>query len=322
MSKAKIYIILTLFLGLIIVLSFVLGTVILPFSKAFNVEEAIFSLRLSRTATAIVAGAGIGLSGLLLQTLFRNPLAGPSILGISSGATLGIALGMVLFPFLGLVSSGFGLAIMAILGAMLVVGVLLITAKYIGKSNTLLIVGLMLSYFTSAIINVITFYMDKSSLQGLVFWGLGSFSKELNPITLSVYISAILLLILGSYFLIKKLDILLLGNRYALSLGVNVKRTRFYIILIAGLLIGIVTAWCGPVAFLGVAIPHLARNFVNSSKHFHVINLTLLLGAILALSCDIISRLPGIEHTLPLNAVTSIVGAPIVVWVIFKYKLI
>lgn len=322
MKRTTWYIVLFFLLGIFIVLSMILGSVIVSSSEIFDFNSPIFNLRISRTLTAVISGAGIGVSGLLLQTIFKNPLAGPSILGVSSGATLGIALGVSLSPFISIVNSHIGLSLMAILGAIVVVIILITVSRYVGNSNTLLIVGLMLSYFTSALVNVLTFYMNKESIQGLVFWGFGSFNKIVDLTYFSIYILLLMGLILVTYFFIKKMDVLLLGESYAKAMGIKTKKVQFSLILIAGLIIGMITAWCGPIAFLGVAVPHLARNLLSSSKHFHVLNFTLLIGALLAIICDIIARLPGIDQTIPLNAVTSLIGAPIVIWIIFKYKLI
>jgi iron complex transport system permease protein len=319
------YIIIILVLIAVSLLSLLLGSVVLSVDELINgiqTNTPVFQLRFSRTLTALFAGGGIAISGLLLQTLFRNPLAGPSVLGVSSGATFGVALSIVLSSLIGFANTRFSTSIMAVLGALAVVMLLLFAAKYIKKSNTLLIIGLMVGYFVSSLVNVFSFYTDKSSLQNFIYWGLGSFNKEVELSVLSYYILPILLLCFVSFMFIKRLDLLLLGERYAASMGVNVKQTRIIIILIAGLLIGVITAWCGPIAFLGIAVPHLARNILKSSKHFQVMIFTLLLGASLAIVCDIIARLPGLDQTLPINAITSFIGAPIVVWIIFKRKMI
>ncbi len=322
MKANKTYSVLLLILFVLMVLSMLLGTVYKGFEQSFDLSNAMTQLRLSRTVTAIVVGIGISVSGLLLQTLFRNPLAGPSVLGISSGATLGVSVGLLLLPMLGITLSSFSVTLLGIIGSFCITLMLLITTRYINNNNTLLIIGLMLGYFTSSIINVLSFYTDKSSLQELVFWGLGSFTKEISLTTIGIYSSVIILLVMCSIVFVKRLDLYLLGDNYARALGLNVKQTRYIIILIASLLIGLITSWCGPIAFIGIAVPHIARNILKSSKHFNVILISIIIGAILALVCDIISRLPGLDQTLPLNAVTSIIGAPLVIWIIFKNKLV
>ena len=316
----KIIGLLILLLGLSF-LGVALGSVLVSFDAD---NEIIFKLRIPRTITAIIAGAGISVAGLLMQTLFRNPLAGPSVLGISSGSTLGVALGIFVINTLGISSFNekFSISLLAILGALAVTFLLLFVSKFLKKSNTLLIVGLMVGYFVSSVVNVFSFYGDKTNLQSFIYWGLGSFNKEIEYSTLWVYYLPILVLMFFIFLIQKPLNLLLMGEKYAVSMGLNYKRIRLIIILIVGLLVGIITALCGPIAFLGIATPHLARNFIKKSDHRLVIPFTLLTGASLGLICDIISRLPGLDGSLPLNAVTSFIGAPIVVWIIFKNKMV
>lgn len=316
----KIIGLLILLLGLSF-LGVVLGSVLV----SFNLEnEIIFKLRIPRTLTAIIAGAGISVAGLLMQTLFRNPLAGPSVLGISSGSTLGVAIGIFVLNTIGLsaYNEKITISILAIIGALAVTFLLLFVSKFLKKSNTLLIVGLMIGYFVSSIVNVFSFYGDKTNLQSFVYWGLGSFNKEIEYSVLWYFYLPILLLILLIFLIQKPLNLLLMGEKYAVSMGLNYRRTRLIIISIVGLLVGLITSLCGPIAFLGIATPHLARNFIKKSDHRLVIPFTLLMGASLGLICDIISRLPGIDGSLPLNAVTSFIGAPIVIWIIFKNKMV
>lgn len=286
-------------------------------------NELLIQLRLPRTITAIIAGAGISIAGLLMQTLFRNDLAGPSVLGISSGSTLGVAIGIFTMEYIGfsLGNERFTVSFLAILGALLITFLLLLVSKYVKQSNTLLIIGLMVGYFVSSVVNVFSFYADKTNLQSFVYWGLGSFDKEINFLILSYYYYVIIGVIIVVFFLVKPLNLLLIGEKYAVSLGLKVKQTRILIISLTGILVGTITALCGPIAFLGIAIPHLSRNLLKTSNHKHTIIFTIILGAIIALICDIIARLPGIEGTLPLNAVTSFIGAPIVVWIIIKRKI-
>lgn len=315
----KIITLLFLLLGLSF-LGIILGSVLVPISVE---NEIIFKLRIPRTITAIIAGAGISVAGLLMQTLFRNPLAGPSVLGISSGSTLGVAVGIFVINTLGITSINekFTISFLAIIGALAVTFLLLFVSKFLKKSNTLLIVGLMVGYFVSSVVNVFSFYGDKTDLQSFVYWGLGSFNKEIEYSILWYYYIPVLVIIMLIFLIQKPLNLLLMGEKYAVSMGLDYKKTRLIIILIVGLLVGIITSLCGPIAFLGIATPHLARNFIKKSDHKFVIPFTLLIGASLGLICDIISRLPGLDGSLPLNAVTSFVGAPIVVWIIFKNKM-
>lgn len=271
-----------------------------------------------------MCGAGIAVAGLLMQTIFRNPLAGPSVLGISSGSTLGVAFGIFAYQSVNIsfLNEKLTLSFMAILGAMAVTLFILGVSRFVKKSNTLLIVGLMVGYFVSSIVNIFSFYGDKTNLQSFVYWGLGSFNKEIEFDILSIYYLVILIVMIAVFFLQKPLDMLLMGEKYARTMGLNVTKTRWIAILLVGVLVGLITALCGPIAFLGIAVPHLARNFIKMSTHRWVIPFTLILGACLGLICDIIARLPGLEGNLPLNAVTSFIGAPIVVWIVFKNKMV
>lgn len=309
---------------LLIALSFlgiVLGTVMI---SSLDLSSLIVKLRIPRTLTAIICGAGISVGGLLMQTLFRNPLAGPSVLGISSGSTLGVAIGIFAIQWIGIpqLNVGLTISILAVIGALAVTLLLLFISNYLKKGNTLLIIGLMVGYFVSSIVNVFSYYGDKTNLQSFVYWGLGSFNKEIDLGVLSYYYLIILLVIGFIFFLQKPLNLLLMGEKYAVSMGLNVKSIRIVIITCVGIIVGAITALCGPIAFLGIAVPHLARNFIKKSDHKSVIPFTILMGACLGLVCDIISRLPGLEGSLPLNAVTSFIGAPIVIWIIFKNKMV
>lgn len=312
------------FIGLLtLLILLVLGGIMLGSVMDFS-NNLILKLRIPRTVTAIICGAGIAIAGLLMQTLFRNPLAGPSVLGISSGSTLGVALGIFALDAFGIsfFYEKFSISLLAILGASAVTFLLLFVSKFVKQNNTLLIVGLMVGYFVSSIVNIFSYYGDKTNLQSFVYWGLGSFDKETQFESLLFYYLPILLIILGVFFLQKPLNLLLMGDKYAVSMGLNTKRIRFILISSTGVLVGLITSLCGPIAFLGIAVPHLARYFIKTSNHKWVIPFTLLLGSCLGLICDIISRLPGLDGNLPLNAVTSFIGAPIVVWIIFKNKMV
>jgi len=311
----------SIFLIFLFGLGLVLGSVMVPFDFS---NELIYRLRIPRTLTAIMCGAGIAVAGLLMQTIFRNPLAGPSVLGISSGSTLGVAFGIFAYQSVSIsfLNEKLTLSFMAILGAMAVTLFILGVSRFVKKSNTLLIVGLMVGYFVSSIVNIFSFYGDKTNLQSFVYWGLGSFNKEIEFDILSIYYLVILIVMIAVFFLQKPLDMLLMGEKYARTMGLNVTKTRWIAILLVGVLVGLITALCGPIAFLGIAVPHLARNFIKKSTHRWVIPFTLIVGACLGLICDIIARLPGLEGNLPLNAVTSFIGAPIVVWIVFKNKMV
>lgn len=280
----------------------------------------IWENRLPNSLTASLAGSGLAISGLLLQSLFRNPLAGPSVLGISSGASLGVALVMLLasgamvLPFWGMQVALIGAALF---GALLVLGVLLLALRKINNNVTILILGLMLSYSIGAVVSILQLLASKESLQLFVFWGFGSFSGlswgQVGVLSLIATVGFVLAL-----SLLKPMNALMMGETYAKSVGVNVSLRRNQIILITGFLSGAITAFCGPVAFIGMAVPHLSRWLFKTEDHRILFPATLLFGAAVALACDLIARLPGTEWVLPLNAVTALLGAPVVLWIILK----
>lgn len=277
--------------------------------------------RLPQTITAGLAGAGLAIAGLLMQTLFRNPLAGPSVLGISSGASLGVATVMLMAGVGGLL--GFSLyaisVVAAFIGAFLVLLLITYFASRLHDNAMLLILGLMLGYITSSLVGVLNFYATSENVHSFTLWGLGSFSGvgwEQMPLFAT-------LVILGVGFAMampKWLNMLLLGDNYASNLGLNVKRARLAVILSAGLITAAITAFCGPIAFLGVAVPQIARLLVGKNEHSALLPVTLLSGMAISLLCNLLSRLPGLDGALPINAVTSFMGAPIVIWVVLDKR--
>jgi len=284
----------------------------------------IINYRLPQAITALAIGMALGLSGLLLQTLFNNPLAGPSVLGISSGASFGVALVVLsgsitginyLMP--GLVFGNILIVASALIGAFAVLFLIIFISARIGNIVVVLIIGIMIGYAINALVGVLQFFSRSMELQEYVIWGLGSFSK--TTLTQSVYLSlSILILIVFSFFFRNSLNVLLMGKNYAQSMGINTKRMQFSVLLIAGLLIALATAFTGPIAFLGLAIPHIARNLFNTSNHRVLLPAVIILGAFIALVCNFIYKLPGYDTSLPINAVTSMIGAPIVIWAIIK----
>jgi len=286
----------------------------------------IHSIRLPRALTAVLAGAALSASGLQMQTLFRNPLADPFILGISAGASLGVALvvlstgvtGSGLLAGLGLLGH-FGVVFAAVAGAALVLGLVMLVSRRVQHNMTLLILGLMFGYLTGAIVSVLLYFSIPEQVQTYVLWTFGSF----GAVTWSqlAFLAPVVLAGLGiAVLLIKPLNALMLGEIYARSMGLSVKRARWWIILSAALLAGAVTAYCGPIGFLGVAVPHLCRALFNTSDHRVLLPSSILLGGILALAADLIARLPGSQATLPLNAVTALIGAPVVTWIILRRR--
>lgn len=284
-----------------------------------NLNYIIIHYRLPKTIASIIAGIGLGISGLLMQTYFRNPLAGPFVLGISSGSSLGVALLIMGGGLFGFSSSffSFSIPLAASLGAFLVLSIVMITARNIRNTLSILIVGLMFGSFTSAIISIFSYLSTASELQQYVFWSLGSLGNlQWNEILL---LSTILILCsIGLLFIIKPLDALLLGENYAKSLGINLKQTQTIVFLITSLLTGSITSFLGPIAFVGLAIPHITKLVFNTSKHQILIPAVGIIGAIVLLICDSISHIPIGNKNLPINAITSLFGAPVVIWLLIS----
>ncbi len=311
-----------------------LGSVHIPFqdmlSSIFGQETKeswnyiIIHYRLPKSLTAIMAGSGLAISGLLMQTLFRNPLAGPFVLGISSGASLGVALlilGVSLFGggIAALVASSTGIAIAASLGAFLVLLAVMLVAERLRNTMSILIVGLMFGSITSAVISVLSYFSSAEQLQQYIFWGFGNLGdlgwRELLIMASFFLISMILIL-----RVVKPLNSLLLGENYAQSLGINIRRTRQFILIATGLLTGIITAFSGPIAFVGLAVPHITKLFFKTSNHSILLPAVALIGAIGMLLADTMAQLPFSAYTLPINAITSLFGAPIVIWLLMRKR--
>jgi iron complex transport system permease protein len=325
-----------LLVGLVIVFFFAnlwYGSVLLPWGqvwKALTAQELqdsytniiVIEYRLPQAITAMVTGMALGVAGLLLQTLFRNPLAGPAVLGISSGASLGVALVILAgsffnTDFLSFLNGDFQIVFAAFAGALALLACILFVSRKIGNIVTILIIGIMIGYLVSAVVGILQFFSRAEELHAYVLWGLGSFSKtSLSQATFLLVITA--LGVAASLFFIKPLNALLLGDHYAKSVGVNTRLLQTSIILITGFLIATATAFTGPIAFVGLAVPHLARNLFRSSNHGIILPAVIIIGAALTLFCNLIAKMPGWDTTLPINAVTSIVGAPVVIWVIIN----
>ncbi len=318
-------------------LNLLLGSVEIPVKSVWNIitggsgeseiwQNILLKSRVPQSLTALVAGAGLAVSGLQMQTVFRNPLAGPSVLGISSGASLGVAFVVLLSGSIGgvaLSSLGFfgelALTVAAIAGALSVMALIVFVSQKVKGNVTLLIIGVMIGYVANAVIGVLKFFSVEEDIRAYVIWGLGSFARVSgNQVVVFVCIMAVLLPL--SFLLIKTLNLLLLGDAYARNLGLNIKRARLFVITCSGVLTAIVTAYCGPITFLGLAVPHLCRGIFRSSDHRVLMPASLLAGAALALLCNLIARMPGFEGVLPVNSVTAIVGAPVVIYVLFKKR--
>lgn len=311
------------------------GSVLIPWQEILQIltgsgdikevnQVIVLDYRLPQAITAMAVGVALGVAGLILQTVFRNPLAGPSVLGVSSGASLGVALvvfagSMYQFDMLNSTSvfHEISVVIAALIGSLFILSIIIFASRRISNVVTILIIGIMIGYTVSAIVGVIQFFSRAEELQAYILWGLGSFSK--TNVNQSIFLLLTSIIVSGIvFFYVKGLNALLLGDHYAKSLGIHVKKTQMILIIIAGFLIALGTVFTGPIAFIGLAIPHLARNFFKTSNHRILMPAVILMGVVLTLGCNLIAKMPGYDTSLPINAVTSLVGAPVIIWVIVK----
>ena len=328
---------LVLAIAILFVLNLLMGSVSIPVEDAVAIlmggdDESlkpswryiILESRLPQALTAMLAGGALAVCGLMLQTTFRNPLAGPSIFGINSGAGLGVALVMLLLGgslSAGSVSvSGFvAVLIAAFVGAMAVMACILFFSTLVHNNVMLLIIGIMIGYISNSAVSLLNFFATDEGVRSYMVWGMGSFggvSMKMMP----TFAGITLLGLLGSLILIKPLNALLLGDRYAENLGINIRRVRNWLLFVTGLLTAIVTAFCGPVAFIGLAVPHITRLLLTTDNHRSLLPGTILTGSVVALLCNLICFLPGEMGVIPLNAVTPIMGAPVIIYVIAKRR--
>jgi len=312
-----------------------LGSVSIPFKSIINSllgsdttnqswQYIVTSYRLPKTITAILVGSSLAISGLLMQTLFRNPLAGPFVLGISSGASLGVATlllsaGIFGGAVAGLATSSYALVIAASLGSFLVLLIVLLAARKVRNTMSILIIGLMFGSFTSAIISILAYFSNAEQLQQFMFWSFGSVGN-LNWIDISIFLTLVLLGLIMILFILKPLNSLLLGEDYAKSMGVNFNKTRTIALIATSILTGVCTAFAGPIAFIGLAVPHLTKLIIVTSNHKILLPAVAIMGAILMLISDTIAQLPNSTYTLPINAVTTLFGAPIVIWLLVRKR--
>ena len=323
--------------GLLVVVACVnisLGSVAIPVQEIFNSivntpsksswHYIITNYRFPKAITAIIAGSGLAISGLLMQTLFRNPLAGPFVLGLSSGASLGVAIlilgaGVISGIFSTFLLSPWSLVIASALGSFLVLLAVLAATLKVKDTMAILIIGLMFGSLTGALVAVLSYFSNAEQLQQYIFWSFGSLGNQtwqgITILSLCFFIGLVL-----SIFSAKSLNALLLGESYAKSMGLKIKKNMLVIIIATSILAGGITAFVGPIAFIGLAVPHLTRQFVKTSNHFVLIPAVALSGAILMLVCDTIAQLPGTVYTLPINAITSVVGAPVVIWLLVRKR--
>ncbi len=331
----KLFTILSFLLILFLLVNICFGSVSIPFKDTLNtilgtkIENAswkyiIWNYRVPKALTAILTGSGLALSGLLMQTLFRNPLAGPFVLGISSGASLGVALlimgSSLLSSFFAFtVMSNFSIVLVASIGSFVVLMSVMIVASKVKDTMTLLIIGLMFGSLTSAVVSVLSFFSNAEELQRYVYWSFGSIG-DLSWNQVLLLACLVTLGVLLSVSAIKTLNAMLLGENYARSLGVDIKKKRYVIISATGILAGTITAFAGPIAFIGLAVPHLTRQIFNTTDHKVLVPAVLIYGAILMLICDSIAQLPTSANVLPINAITSLFGAPIVIWLLVRKR--
>ena len=332
MKSLSLYVLLLLG-AILFVMNLVMGSVHIPAADVFSIilgDETVkpswrfivLESRLPQAITAMFCGGALAVCGLLLQTAFRNPLAGPGIFGISSGAGLGVALVMLMLGgslSIGSVSMTGFVAVLAaaFLGAMSVMGLIFFFSTLVRSHVMLLIIGIMIGYISNSAISLLNFFATDEGVKSYMVWGMGSFgnvSMDLMP----VFVIVTLLGFAGTLLLIKPLNALLLGDRYAENLGVNIQRTRNWLLFVTGLLTAITTTFCGPVAFIGLAVPHMVRLVFFTSNHRILLPATILMGAVVALLCNLICFLPGEAGVIPLNAVTPLIGAPVIIYVILK----
>lgn len=275
-------------------------------------------LRVPMTFTALLTGAALGVAGLLLQTTFNNPLAGPSILGVSTGASFGVAVILLAAPGLA-VSAGLSALIGATAGAFAVMAILIGMSSFVRSSMMLLIIGIMVSYLTSSAISILNFYATQEGVHSFVIWGLGNFSG-VGEDNLLLYSLLIVLLLVWAMLLAKPLNALLLGERYASDIGTDIRKSRTMILLVSGLLTAVTTAFCGPIGFIGLVVPHIARLSLGTSNHKALLPAVILTGSVTGLLTLWLSNLPGDTGTLPVNAITSIIGVPVVIYIILNRR--
>jgi iron complex transport system permease protein len=337
-DKSKIAIILISF-GIMLVIFFILdlllGSVMIPVSKVlktFYMPETVDSstltivrdFRIPKALTAILTGAALSVSGLQMQTVFRNPLAGPFVLGITSGASLGVALfvmGFSSFFAFGIFSTtgAWPIAIVAWAGAFIVMLLVLFVSTKVNDIMTILILGILFTSATSAIVSILQYFSNETMLKAFIVWTLGTLGSVTKG-QLTIMVPAIILGFLLAFVRIKELNAFLLGENYARSLGVNILRSRIVIFLSTSILAGTVTAFCGPIGFIGIAVPHITRVIFKTSDHTILLPAVMLLGGVLMLFSDMVSQLPGMQANLPINSVTALIGVPVIVWMIIKNK--
>lgn len=336
MNKGTAYCLgLGLVVAILFALNLLLGSVSIPAGDVVSIllgdetakaswQFIILESRLPQAITATLCGAALAVSGLMLQTAFRNPLAGPSVFGVNSGAGLGVALVMLFLGgglSVGSVSiTGFAAILLAaFVGAMTVMAIIFFFSTLVRNSVMLLIIGIMIGYISNSAISLLNFFATDEGVKSYMVWGMGSFGG-VSMANMPVFAIVTLAGLFGALLLIKPLNALMLGDRYAENLGVNIMRVRNWLLIVTGLLTAITTAFCGPVAFIGLAVPHIARLLLTTDNHRQLLPATLLCGSVVALVCNLICYLPGESGVIPLNAVTPLIGAPVIIYVIARKR--
>lgn len=334
-NKKTVCIVISLLIVLLFFANLFYGSVSIPASKVLDIllgkeverqawVNIVVQSRLPQTVVALLSGASLAVCGLMLQTLFQNPLAGPSILGISDGANLGVAITMLCFGGnlgFGRISLGNNLSVVfsALIGALLVLGLIIYFSTKVKNSIMVLIIGMMIGYLASSGIAILNFSATAEGVRSFVMWGMGSFAGVALK-QLPFYSTVIIAGLFFSVLMIKPLNALLLGERYAANLGIHITRSRVFILICTGLLTGTVTAFCGPISFIGLAVPHVARLMLGTSNHKLLLPVTLLSGGAIALLCNMMTIMPFSGSVLPLNAITPLLGAPVIIYVIVNRK--
>lgn len=325
MSNTLKFIILSFILIITFIIDILYGSINISIQDIFSnndiTHEIIFNFRLPKALTAIITGAAISVAGLIMQTLFKNPLAGPYVLGVSSGASLGVAIYILAGSILPIafVESGWGLTISAIIGAILVLFLVLSVSFKVKQAVSLLIIGIMFGQIAGSIVTILQNAANPDSLKLFVVWTFGSLSA-VSWSYMWVMLPIVIIGLILCFSIQKPLNAFLLGENYAQSLGVNIFKTRLLIIIAVALLAGTTTAFTGPIAFLGIAVPHIARGIFKTSNHAITIPSSIICGALLLLLCDIVTQFPANGYTLPINAISALVGAPIIIWIILKNR--
>lgn len=335
LKNAGLFALLGLFVLIFFILDIFIGSLSIPVKQIFSVllgisdaspeiKTIILDFRLPKALTAVAVGISLSISGLQMQTVFRNPLAGPYVLGISAGASLGVAI--LVLGFSSVLSLGFfslggswALVIMAWLGSALVLFLILAVSVRIKDILTILILGILFSSAASAFVSIMQYFSNESMLKSFIVWTMGSLGSVTSA-QLKVLIPSVVLGLFVAVLCTKPLDVLLLGEQYAQSMGVRIKMVRTLVFVSTSILAGSVTAFCGPIGFIGIAVPHIARLLFHTASHRLLIPACVLLGAIIMLISDIISQMPGMSSTLPINSVTALVGVPVIIWIILKNR--